>query len=193
LRLIDQMVMAGHFRPAALVTADLSASEADKPAVGQIANGGFEGGVKLRDAGRFEWQIADGQQPQIGLAESQAHGGRYSMFLSFNTFASADFRSISQTVAVIPGARYEMQLFYKSDLRTPASLRWEIVDAAIMQTLGVTPDMTAAADWTPLSVSFTVPAHTDGIIIRLAREGCAGPACQMNGKMSFDDFSLRAQ
>jgi tetratricopeptide (TPR) repeat protein len=190
-RIADQMVIAGNFRSAARITSDLSMNDADKPVVGQVQNGGFEGGVKLRNAGRFEWQIAEGQQPQIGLAEGQAHGGRYSMFVLFNTFASADFRSISQSVAVLPAAHYEMELYYRSDLKTPASLRWEILDAATMQAIASTPGMAAAPDWTPLNVSFTVPAGSDGIIIRLAREGCAGPACQMNGKLSLDDFSLK--
>ena len=189
--LINQMTAAGKFQPAVRIAADLQANEADRPVVGQVLNGGFENGVKLRSSPLFDWQIAEGTHPQIGLAEGQSHGGRYSLFMLFDTFQSAAFRGVSQTVAVVPGAEYELELFYKSDLKTPASLKWEIADAAATQTIGATPNIAPAGDWTSLRTTFTVPQGIEGIIIRLAREGCAGPSCPMSGKLSFDDFSLR--
>ena len=109
----------------------------------------------------------------------------------FNTFTTAAFRDVSQTVAVVPGAEYEFEVFYRSDLKTPASLKWEVTDATTTQPIAGTPYIVPVAEWTSLKARFTVPAGTDGVIIRLAREGCAGPACQMNGKLSFDDLSLR--
>src|SRR5438477_1260666 len=112
--LIDQMANAKHFRSAARISADLQPNAAEKPVVGQVLNGGFEDGVKLRNAPLFEWQIAAGEQPQIGLAEGQSHSGRYSLFILFNTFATAGFRDVSQTVAVEPRAQYEFELFYRS-------------------------------------------------------------------------------
>jgi hypothetical protein len=82
-------------------------------------------------------------------------------------------------------------VFYRSDLKTPASLKWEVADAGSTQAIAGTPYIVPTTDWTSLKARFTVPARTDGIIIRLAREGCAGPSCPMNGKLSFDDISLR--
>jgi tetratricopeptide (TPR) repeat protein len=75
--LIDQMANAKTFRPAVRIATDLQPNEAERPVVGQVLNGGFEDGVKLRNAPLFEWQIAAGEQPQIGLAEGQTHSGRY--------------------------------------------------------------------------------------------------------------------
>ena len=191
--LAARMAEAKKFQIAARIAAYLQPNDADKPVVGQIANGGFENGVKLRGAGLFEWQIAEGAEPQIGLSESQKRSGKYGLSIVFNSFESAGFRPISQTVAVVPGAEYEFEGFYRSDLKTTATLKWEIADAATTATIASTPPMALAGDWTTLKVKFTVPAGGDGVIIRLAREGCNGPACRITGKLSFDDFSISRQ
>lgn len=191
--LAARMAEAKKFQIAARIAADLQTNDADKPVLGQIANGGFENGVKLRGAGLFEWQIAEGAEPQIGLSESQKRSGKYGLSIVFNSFESAGFRTISQTVAVGPGAVYEFEGFYRSDLKTTAMLKWEIADGATTATIVSTPPMALAGDWTTLKVKFTVPAGSDGVIIRLAREGCNGPACRITGKLSFDDFSITRQ
>ena len=189
--LAGQMAAAKKFRLASRATADITPDDAGKPLVGQINNSGFERGVKLSGAGTFDWQIADGAEPQIGLSESQRHSGKYGLFILFNTFQTVGFRSVSQTVAVEPGATYEFELFYRSDVKTSATLKWEIADAANATAIASTNGLVPAADWTSAKAKFTVPAGSDGVIIRLAREGCIGPACQMNGRIAFDDFSLR--
>ena len=61
-----------------------------------ISNGSFENGLKLRNAGLFEWQIAEGGEPQIGLSESVKRTGRYSLFLTFNSFQAVEFRTVWQ-------------------------------------------------------------------------------------------------
>ncbi len=188
---VTQLVAAKKFQLAARVTAELSEGDSDKPVIGQINDGGFENGVKLRNAGIFEWQIAEGAQPQIGIGEGQSHSGKYNLWMIFNTFETAAFRSVSQTVPVQPGAAYQFEVFYRSDLKTNSSLKWEIVDAFSNVAIASTPPMAPAAEWTPLGVQFTAPATSDGIVIRLTREGCIGPACPINGKLSLDDFSLR--
>jgi tetratricopeptide (TPR) repeat protein len=189
--LAAKLAAAGRFRLAAHVLSDLAESDAEKPVVGEVVNGGFEDGVKQKNAGLFEWQIADGGQPQIGLAEGQAHGGKYNLWFMFNSFEAAAFRSASKTVPIEPGAEYEFEMFYRSDLKTSATLKWEIADAGSTFAIASTSAMVPAAEWTPLRVRFRAKPDTDGITIRLARDGCAGPSCPINGKLSVDDFSLR--
>ena len=158
--------------------------------IGQILNGGFENGVKLRNATLFEWQITDGVQPRIALSETETHTGKYGLWMIFNSFETAAFRAVSQTVAVVPGAEYEFETFYKSDLKTSASIKWEIVNALTNAPIAATPPATMSPDWAPLRVKFTMPADSDGIVIRLVREGCSGPSCPISGSLAFDDFSL---
>jgi len=51
--------------------------------------------------------------------------------------------------------------------------------------------MIAVPDWTSFKVRFKVPTDSDGIVIRLIREGCVGSTCRTTGKISFDDISIR--
>ena len=189
--LIEKFAAAKRFRLAAQVASVLQPNEGERPAIGQLTNGGFENGVKMRNATLFEWQIAEGTQPEIGLSEGQPHNGKYCLLLMFRTFETAAFRSVSQTVAVAPGAEYEFEIYYQSDLKTSASLRWEIVDAMTTVPITSTQPVTPVADWTPLNVRFKVPADSDGIIIRLVREGCSGPSCPVNGNLLVDDIAIR--
>ncbi|MEQ1606065.1 MAG: carbohydrate binding domain-containing protein [Pyrinomonadaceae bacterium] len=189
--LAQKLLSAKKFRLAARVAADLTVDGTEKLVVGQIANGGFENAIKLRGAGPFEWQIADGAEPQIGQSDSQKRSGKFGLFLMFNSFDAAHFRSVSQTVAVEPGGVYEFEGFYRSDLKTSAALKLEIADAASTATIASTPAFALAGDWTTLKAKFIVPAGTDGIVIRLAREGCNGPACRITGRLSFDDLSIK--
>jgi hypothetical protein len=113
------------------------------------------------------------------------------LFILFNTFDTAAFRSISQTVPVEPGATYELEVFYRSDIKTTATLKWEIGEGITAGTLAATAPLNAAADWTPATVRFTVPVTSEAVIIRFAREGCSGPTCPVSGRISFDDLSLK--
>ena len=190
-KLVEQLTAARKFQLAARITGDLSPEGVEKPVVGQVGNGGFESEVKLRNAGLFEWRIAEGPAPQIGLSEGEKHAGKHSLLMSFSTTDVAAFRSVSQTVALVPGATYELEIFYRSDLKTTAVFKWEIADTANGTAIASTPGITAAADWTSLKAKFTVPAGSDGVVIRLAREGCGAGSCPVNGRLSFDDIAIK--
>jgi tetratricopeptide (TPR) repeat protein len=186
--LLNSLLAAKKFRDAVKVSAGLGDGGEQAEA---IANGGFESAVKPDGAGQFDWQIAPGLQPQIVLSTSQQRGGNNSLLLIFNATDAKDFRSIAQTVAVEPGKRYELELFYRSDLKTSASFKWEVADAGEAKQLAATPPLAAKAEWTRLSVAFVAPESRDGIVIRLLRDGC-GQVCSVSGNLWFDDFSLRA-
>ncbi len=186
--LLGQAVAAKKFRLAAELAADQSGQQIS---VGEVANGGFETDIKLRKASLFEWQIAEGAEPQIGRSNNRPQSGSYSLMLVFNTFATADFRSIEQTVPVEPEGRYDFEVHYRSDLKTAAAFRWEVVDAGTLALLGTTEPMTAVDEWTVLRAAVAVPQGTDGVTIRLARSGCAGPSCPVSGRIWFDSIALR--
>ncbi|MFN2502351.1 MAG: tetratricopeptide repeat protein [Pyrinomonadaceae bacterium] len=184
-----QLIQAKQFRLAARVAGDLW--QGAKPAVGQIGNGSFESPVKLRDAQLFDWQISDGSFPQVGLTDGQKRTGKYSFWMMFNSSEAAGFRTLSQTIAVNPGGSYEFTGFYRSEIKSAAKLRWEVAAASTLAPLAATEPLGLAGDWTTLKTVFKVPADTDGIVIRLVREGCSPTSCPMTGRLSFDDLSLR--
>lgn len=164
--------------------------EAEKFAVGKIYNGGFEADLAREKAGVFDWQIADSAQPQIGPSVEQKHGGERSLLIIFNSSTGKDFRQISQTVVVEPAKKYHFDGFYKSNLKTIATLRWEIVDAADGKILATTNPISADADWSDIKMDFITSENTEAVTVRLAREPCKSVICPISGKVWFDDFSI---
>lgn len=164
---------------------------AEKISVGKISNGGFESNETVAETKDFEWKINDGAQPQIGVDSSQKHGGNNSLGFVFNSPEGKDFRPVSQMVAVEAGKKYVFETFYKADLKTSATLRWEIVNEADGKLLAATGAVAANADWTNLKTEFTAPETAEAIIIRLVREPCKTSVCPITGRIWFDDFALQ--
>lgn len=197
-QLFGALLAAKNYRKALQIQAEYNgggAADAENFAVGKIYNGGFETELARGggEAGVFDWQIAAGIQPQIGPNEEQKRGGNRSVFIVFNSNDGKDFRQISQTVVVEPNQKYVFSSFYKSNLKTAATLKWEIVDAGgsgavLAATAAVA---AAAADWTELTASFTVPEKTEAVIVRLAREPCKSIVCPISGNVWFDDLSFK--
>lgn len=159
--------------------------------LGAVNDPGFEAGVKMRDAGTFEWQIGKGAEPQITLTESSVRAGRYSLLIIFNSFATADFREVSQIVLAEPNVEYEFEVWYRSELKTEAKYYWEVIDAASSAPLTRTPALVPSAEWAPAKASFKLPAGGDAVMLRFVREGCVGPTCPTAGRIAFDDITLR--
>ena len=186
--LAAKLLEGKRFRSAVQVTNEIGAVDGLQPE--KINNGGFESAVKSEGAGPFEWQIAPGLHPQIALSGGQKHGGSNSLYLIFNATDAKEFRTVSQTVAVEPGATYRLEVSYRSDLKTAAVFKWQILDAADGKLIASTEGNAPRAEWTPLHAEFKVPAESDGITIRLVREGC-GQVCNISGNLWFDDLSLQ--
>jgi tetratricopeptide (TPR) repeat protein len=191
--LSNDLIAQKRFRDAASIEADICGSSSGEPNVGKINNGDFEGDIKAQATSPFEWTIADGMQPQIALTDGQKHGGGRSLLLIFNANGTSDFRQITQTIAVEPGKAFELSAFFKGDLKTSASIQWEIVAGSDGKVLAATSKVTPATEWTMLSAEFTVPEGTDGVILRLAKNGCGSTGCPVAGKVWFDDLVLTAK
>ena len=190
-KLFNELIAAKRYRDALRVQTSLSnESETDVITPGKLVNGSFEADVKREKAGVFEWQIGDGAQPQIGFDDREKLGGGRSLVIVFNSADGRDFRQISQTTALESAGKYVFELFYKSNLKTSAALRWEIVDAADGVVLATTDSILNVAAWTNLKAEFTVSEKTQAVIIRLAREQCKSIICPISGKIWFDDFSI---
>lgn len=186
--LFGQLIEAKKYGDALRVSSQMG--NAGNFAVGKISNGGFETDVKAGGGAIFEWQIQDGAQPQIGFDNTQRHGGERSLVVVFNSATGHDFRAVGQIAVIEPGKRYGFESFYKSDLKTTATLRWEIVDGADGKVLATTAPISAVSDWTNLKTEFTVPEKTEAVAIRLARENCRSTLCPISGRVWFDDLSL---
>jgi len=188
--LYNQFVAEKKFRAAAQILAQISGTENGNFAVGKINNSGFEDDIKTQNPSLFEWNLADGGEPQIAFSDSQKHGGNRSLFIIFNSTDAKSFRRVSQTVAVEANKTFEFSAFYKSELKAQNTLRWEIIDASDGKILASTENLSAATDWMNLKTKFTTSPTTEAVIIQLVRANCASAVCPISGKIWFDDLSL---
>ncbi|MEP6903734.1 MAG: tetratricopeptide repeat protein [Actinomycetota bacterium] len=185
----QKMLEAKKYRAALQIYSQIAATDENKFALGRITNGGFETD-NPKTPSVFEWQIAEGIEPQIGVDNTQRHGGNISLKLIFNDSDGKSFRNVSQTIAVEANKKYVFETFYKSELKTATTVKWEIVDAADGKVLASTEAIAANADWASLKTEFAVPETTEAVTIRLVRVSCITTFCPISGKLWFDDFSL---
>lgn len=189
-QLLSEMLAAKKFDEALIIQNRLNAAGDTKFVREKVSNGGFEQEIAVKNASVFDWQIGDALQPQIGVDEREKHGGSRSLVIIFKSADGKDFRQLTQTVAVEPGAQYRFQTFYKSELKAPATVKWEIVSAADGSVLASTEAAANNADWTALTADFQTSEATAAVTLRLARAGCKSSFCPISGKIWFDDFSI---
>ena len=185
---LNKMIEAKKYVPAAELANILVGSS--RYEVGAIYDGGFENGISMQNAGPFGWRIADGPQPQVALTDGQRHSGAYSLLMIFRGAAGGDLRSISQTIAAVPGQRYALEGFYRSDLKSQARIKWQIA-APDGRVIGSTDPFASSSDWAQFFSEFSVPPDSDGVTIALVRDACPAP-CTIAGNLWFDDVSVRA-
>lgn len=185
--LYGKFVEAGLYRSAVEV-ATRARLLTDHPAeVGAVWNGGFEEGYFPNDT--FGWTFADANSGRVGFNKAQVHSGTYSLLLNFGQ-GSREFLSVSQRVGVEPGRRYTLSFFYRSELKTNASVVCQI-SAPNGKRLAAVP-VGAASDWAEAKAELEVPPDVEGIEIKITSEGCPGQGCTFAGNIWFDDFSLKA-
>jgi tetratricopeptide (TPR) repeat protein len=188
----NQLISAGKYRNALRIWTDIDGGNKNYE-IGKITDGGFEINEKQEKKSVFDWHIADGAQPLIGVDTETVHGGNLSQRIIFNSPNGADFRQVFQVVAVEAGRKYEFSMFYRSDLKTDATLKWEIVNASDGKVLTTAEPIAAKTDWANLKTDFTAPETGEAVIIRLARAACSSPICPISGSVWFDDFVLSAK
>lgn len=195
-QLLLALINTKKYRDALTVQTQISPPQGEKFESGKIFNGSFEGEIKRTGGGSFfDWAIADGMQPQFAFDESQKRSGNRSLVIVFNSMTGQEFRPVQQNVVVEGGKRYAFGAFFRSDLKTQGTLKWEIVDTADNKLLVSTSAVPTSSDWSPLTAEFTTAPTTEAVTIRLVRVPCPASSgltiCPISGKVWFDDFTLR--
>ncbi|MEO6587850.1 MAG: carbohydrate binding domain-containing protein [Pyrinomonadaceae bacterium] len=185
----NQFISARKYRYASLVKTALDAQDGTSM-FGKFTNGGFEDNVKKDKIDFFDWQLGTSPQPLVGYDDKIRHDGNLSLVIIFNSPDGQDFRTISQTIAVEAGKSYTLQTFYKSELKSLGTLRWEVLNAFDSSAIASTAATAENTNWTTLDASFTAPENSQAVIINLVRVKCGSTNCPIIGKVWFDDFSL---
>jgi tetratricopeptide (TPR) repeat protein len=185
--LINELVSAKKFNLAMHVVNTLEPAVSIAPE--QLYDGGFEEGIKLENAGPFEWRFSAGTQPQPLQSTSQPHGGGKSLVLRFSSGDGNGLRQMSQTVVVKPNSKYIFRGFYRiADLKASSDLVWQIIGAS--GPIAEVPLGHVAPQWSEFKGAFTVPSDSDGIEIRLLIKSCGSAICPISGSVFLDDVEL---
>ena len=184
--LFAQLLEAKRFKDALGVLSAISVGELGNHDAGKVFDGGFELRIATENKSVFEWRYA--ADPRMGLTEGNKRSGNYSFLIGFPS-GTAAIKSIAQTIAVEPGRTYGFEIYFRSELKTNGSVKWEIVNVADGRRLAATDGLIASADWTEARVNFTAPTGSDGIEVRLIKE-CTVGECPIEGNIWFDDARL---
>lgn len=182
-KLFASFVAAKRFRDAMSVFANGAEPET-------ILNGGFEEPIKPEKAELFDWQISGGNIPRPAISDTHKHGGKYSFLLIYAAPDGKTDRTISQTVAVEPDGVYHFEAYYRTDIKGGRGLAVRIANAADGSVIAELPAETVAEEWQRIETEITVPATTDGIVISIVSQPCAGVLCGTNGNFWLDDVKL---
>ena len=189
--ILGELVAATKFLSAVELAPDLQAAGETKPKVGSVTNGNFETLVGKEKPEFYEWLIPNGDVPRIGVSVEEKRSGAKSLAFYFEKAFKNEFRNVSQTVALRGGASYTLTAFYKSSLRTDATLAWQVADTAGAGILATSEPIQERSDWNTVEVSFDVPEGSEGVTIRLVRAQCARLRCPIVGKVWFDDIEVK--
>lgn len=159
--------------------------------IGAVSNGDFEQPIRPKSASLFDWKNVEGLYPQMGPTDGQKRAGEKSLLVRFGDPANPEFRQLSQTIAVEPGGRYLLSLSHRSEIKSQAVFRLEVIAGTNGARLAATEPLMPTKDWLDSSVGVTVPADTDGVTIRLIRENCTPPICTVGGTIWLDEIALR--
>lgn len=187
--LFQALMAAKKFRDAVSVQKQIGAGETVE--LEKITNPGFETEVNPANTNSFFWTIADGLQPQIGFDDKQKHGGNRSLVKVFNSPSGQEFRIVQQSIAVQGNKTYNFEIYARADLKTSATVKWEIVNLSDNKILAATAAVPNNTDWTPLAAQFTTPPDAQAVSIRLVRAACPNTLCPISGRVWFDDSNLK--
>lgn len=162
-------------------------------AIGTIDNPGFEKGLRNSETVIFGWRISRGDSKFDAVVDSNvAEKAQRSLKLVFRNYSRGDLnRHISQIVAVNPLEKYTLTFSVRTEnLKTGGEPLIEIVDLKNGVVIANSPRFPLGTNsWANSSVSFSTPAGSDGIEIRVTRVMC-GEICGISGTVWLDSFEL---
>ena len=158
-----------------------------------ITNGDFELPIKSSESHlRFDWTLArlDGRI-DVSADGATMHGGRRSLKFGLRGYGKPQFHVLEQAVAVVPGERYRLSFWMRTENLSGGSLPFiEVRNAKNDQMIGASPAFaTGTNDWQRIDIDIAIPEGRDGIYLISGREPCP-EECPITGIFWLDDFSL---
>jgi hypothetical protein len=192
--MVKALLAAKRHRLALEVARDIRA-DARQSKVGEVLDPGFETDIEAAGANIFGWQVTSVPQAQIGIDESNRHGGVRSIRIAFNSPSLLPFTNISQLVVVEPNVQYRLEYYARvEDLKSGGTPLVQILDGADeTKVLAVSqPLPNGTRDWQAETIEFKTPPQSEAVIVRVSRATCGGgTVCPIFGLVWYDDFNLQ--
>lgn len=192
--IMNALLAAKRHRAALDVERDIN-RDAPPAKAEEIFDPGFETDIDATGANIFGWKVLSVPQAQIGLDESNRHGGMRSLRIAFKSPSTLAFANISQLIAVEPNIQYRLEYYVRvENLKSAGTPLIQILDGADGTTvLGASPPLpNSTRDWQRETVEFKSPPQSDAVIVRVSRASCgADPVCPIFGLVWYDDFNLQ--
>ena len=158
-----------------------------------ITNPGFETFVGAEES-LFSWKV-NRNDGKLDIATDSAvkHGGARSIRFAFRGYAKSVLYNLSQFVAVQPSKKYKVSFWIRTEnLRSGGGPRIEIGNGNDGSLLAASDAFAGTSnEWQEISIAFTVPENSSGIVIRTGRQECS--ECPIFGTFWYDDFSISPQ
>jgi tetratricopeptide (TPR) repeat protein len=198
--LLKELLTAGRFKEAYDIWAMSREESVVKHGNGYrgITEPGFEGAIRLNEAG-FNWQQPAGlDNVQVSLDTANAHAGARSLRIELSGDSNPTVPIISQLVTVEPNARYTLNFAARTEQIVTGGLpQITVSEAAVSEAnkapLGAMPLPASTDSWRDFSVQFVTGKETEAIVIKIDRQSCGGNPCPAYGRIWLDDFSLQKQ
>lgn len=187
---ITQLLNAKQFPAAHALWLELVNQPSSTDGRAWLSNGGFEA-EPPRNFGHFDWKLGETAHARISLDRSQFHSGVKSLKVLFTGRDTTTLNGeIEQLLMLRPGANYQLECFAKSlDLVTPEGPQIALFHAGTL--LAATEPVAAGTTgWQLRAVSFTAPASSEPVTVRIVRRPKYVYDDPTKGTVWFDDFKL---
>lgn len=157
-----------------------------------VTDGSFERGVAETTDSRFGWRVAR-NDPKLEIAADAKvkHDGNRSLRVTFKNYVKTEFYNVFQTVVVVPGKKYRLEFWVRTEnLRGMALPQVDVINANDDKLIVRSqPFASGTTDWQKFTLDFDAPQNCSGITIRTVRFAC-GDDCPIAGIFWFDNFEL---
>jgi hypothetical protein len=160
----------------------------DLSRIGFLSNGSFE---TVPSGLPFDWVITPGSGVTIDMVPRPEGGDQHALFLEFGP-GRVDFRGVSQTLMLAPGA-YRLRGKYKGDLVGTRGLQWQIKCIGTTRpAIGEGPMFLGSAPiWTSFDFTFTVPpSDCQAQEVRLEHTARSASEQLLSGTVWYDELDL---
>jgi len=153
-------------------------------------NGGFE--QTPLDAG-FDWRFWDNAYPPIDLSASAAHQGARCLRIDFNVKRNDEYEPVFQAVPVVPGQRYHLSAYARSeDITSDSGPRLRVIDPDHSDALDESTDGTVGTTgWHEVGLTFSAGAATRIVRLSVWRPRGRSFPYEISGTYWLDDVSLK--